>query len=528
VADLSLASSAGLGGQLRQILDQEDLLPGDEPSYQVCKALFLFHPLGQKMTELPVALAQTQEREVKAPGPDVVAEAFRDEWKALGATRTIRNVKTQSRIYGLASVGLLSEGTPPDRPVNLKALYDTNIAFNVWDPLNTTGVIVDQDPNSMRFQKHGDLRVGNSTVYHRSRTRTVMNEESIYIAWTSSAYAYAGRSVYQRGFFPLKSFLNTMLVDEFVARKAGLLVAKMESPGSIIDSVMQQMFGIKRALLKAAHTFGVLSIGVTEAIETLNMQNVDGAYGMARDNIVKNIATSTPMPAKLLTEEAFVLGFGEGTEDSKHIAQYLDGVRIEMDPIYGWFDEIVQHRAWNAEWYETIQKAYPENYASKTHAQAFYEWRKGFTATWPNLLKEPESELAEVDEIKLRAAINMIQVLAPLVDPESMADVIAWLVDQVNSKEALFTSTLNLDFGRIKDFLIDKDEQAQEMATMGGEEGGEEGGAKSIAEQEHVMTPPKPAGLADSAGVAKVLEWTASNSISSDRRRAISALRAGG
>jgi hypothetical protein len=526
MADLGLGfGSSGLGGQLQQILDQEDLLPGDEPSYEVCKALFAYHPLGQKMTELPVALAQTQEREIRVSGPDAVVDAFLDEWKALEATRVIRNAKTQSRIYGLATIGLMSDGTPPDRPVNQKQLYKSKIGFNVWDPLNTSGLIVNQDPNSIQFQKHGDVRVGASVPYHRSRTRTILNEESIYILWTSSAFSYAGRPVFQRPFYPLKSYLNCMLVDEFVARKAGLLIAKMEQPGSIADNVMQVMFGVKRALLKVAHTFGVLSVGTTETIETLNMQNVDGAYGMAHDNIIKNIATGTPMPAKLLTEEAFVLGFGEGTEDSKHIAQYLDGLRIEMDPQYDWMTDIVQYRAWNEEWYASFQKQYPDSYAGKTHTQAFYELRKTFKATWPNLLKESASELAEVDDKRMRAAVAMIQVLAPLIDPYNQALVIEWLVDQVNDKENLFSGTLDLDFDRLRDFIEDQDEQRQELekATLkGANEAGEEG--NPIAKAEHTETPPKPFASTDSVmDVPSLLSLVAAQS--QRRGRRLGALR---
>ena len=33
------------------------------------------------------------------------------------------------------------------------------------------------------------------------------------------------------------------------------------------------------------------------------MQNIDGAYGMARQNILENIATSADMPAILLKQE---------------------------------------------------------------------------------------------------------------------------------------------------------------------------------------------------------------------------------
>ena len=55
------------------------------------------------------------------------------------------------------------------------------------------------------------------------------------------------------------------------------------------------------------------------------------------------------MPAILINQETFAEGFGEGTEDARAIAQWVDGVRIELNPLYKWFDEIVMRRAWNPE-----------------------------------------------------------------------------------------------------------------------------------------------------------------------------------
>lgn len=487
--DSSLVSITNVGSTLNDILTADDIRPGDEPSYQICKAIYIGHPLGAKMAEAPIRLAQADDREIVVPtGPEAVVEEWKEEWKRLEATRIILNVGTTARMYGIASVamGEMENGKPREtvEPVKLSELHKYDLFFNVLDPLNTSGLIVDQDPNSPTFQKQrGDMHVAGRR-WHRSRTCTMMNEESIYIAWTSSAFAFAGRSVYQRAFFPLKSFIKSMITDDMVVTKAGLLVAKMEAPGSIIDRTMKFFQGVRRSLLRQARTENVLSIGTTESIETLNMQNLDKAHSTARDNIIKNIATAADMPAKLLTQEAFVLGFGEGSEDAKAIAQYIDRVRIELQPLYDFFDIIVMYRAWNPDWYKTIQELYPETYADKPYEVAFQSWKNSFQATWPSLIKEEPSEAAKVDDINAQRALNVVQVMAPLVDPVNRARLIEWFEDQVNAMEHMFTGAdLHFDMDELERHLEEQDEQQQQMGA------GDQFEDQGLAQEEHSKFP---------------------------------------
>ena len=339
-------SGGGLSPSLLQILDAEDIEPGSEPSYQVCKTIFTTHVLGDKIAAAPIRLAQSQPREIQVPtGPgEMLIVKFQKEWDALDASSMLLNLKTQSRVYGLLVDRVGERGVEPIEPIDLDNLWKADIFFIVLDPLNTSGLIIDQNPNSPTFQKHGDVRV-NGVPYHRSRTKTVMNEQSIYVAWTSSAFSYAGRSVYQRPLYPLKSFIETMRTDDLVARKAGLIVAKMEQAGSVIDGIMAAVAAVKRFLLRQGRTGDVLGISTTETIESLNLRNIAESMREARSDIIKNIATSAgDMPAKLLTQEAFVEGFGEGTEDAKLIAMYIDRIRMEMIPEYRWMDEIVMRQ----------------------------------------------------------------------------------------------------------------------------------------------------------------------------------------
>ena len=444
---------SGLGNALNELLTCQDIVPGDQPSYQTCKTIYLYHPLGAKMAESPIRMAQSQQREISVPDSpeDRIRDQFLKEWAAIGADEIIFNAMTLARVYGISTIALLAECVNADKPVDMKKLYELSIAFSVFDPLNTAGsLVLNQDPNAIDFMKVTSVSVS-GVPYHRSRTVTIMNEKPVYISYTSSAFGFVGRSVYQRGLFPLKSFIQSMITDDLVTKKAGVFIAMLKTAGAIIDKIMAASAAMKRLFVQQATNGNVISIGVDEKIETLNMQNIDGAYGMARKNILENIAVSADMPAKLLNSETFAEGFGEGTEDAKHVAGYIDGIRRKMEPLYAFMDRIVMYRAWNPEFYETIQSEFPA-YKSVSYDQAFYKWRNSFAAVWPSLLTEPDSEKVKTDDVKLKAIIAVVEVFGPMLDPENKATLLAWAQDNMNENKMMFQSPLFLDTEAIKDY----------------------------------------------------------------------------
>jgi hypothetical protein len=448
MSQLALNGSA-LGTSLQQLLMCKEIVPGASPSYQTAKTIYSYHPLGKKMADSPISMAMSQKREIAVPGsPEerVIAE-FQKHWKALGCDKHIFNTMRLSRIYGIASCTLVIPGVDAGQPVDYKKLPDVpRISFNVLDPLNTAGsLVLNQDPNSPDFQKAQAISV-QGTLYHRSRSVSILNEDPLYIEYTASAFGFVGRSVYQRALFPLKSFVQTMVADDMVSLKAGLLIAMMKGAGAIIDRIMQAVAGVKRALLQEAQTNNVLSIEIDEKIETLNMQNVNNAMQISRKDILENCATAADMPAIILNAETFAEGFGEGTEDAKYVASYIDGVREQMQPLYDFFDPIVMHRAWSPGFYKTIQRDFPDDFGNVDYEVAFTEWKNNFTALWPSLLTEPESEKIKVDDVRLRAIIAFVEVILPAVDPENKATLLRWAADNLNENQMLFQTPLVLDW----------------------------------------------------------------------------------
>lgn len=461
-----ILDSSGLLNALQQFLMLDDLAPGAEASYQACKTIYEWHPLGLKMAQKPLRIAMSQERKIvveSAPN-DAAIEAFRTEWLKLDADGHILNVGTLARIYGIASLAFGAKGKPTTEPIDPTDYAKLELYFNDLDPLNTSGsLVLNQDPNSPDFQKHAAIAVAGQP-YHRSRSVTLMNEKPIYISYTTSAYGFVGRSVYQRALFPLKSFIQTMVTDDMVTRKAGVLVAKIKQPGSIVNNLMAGALGIKRNVIQEAATTNVINVGLEDAIETLDMTNAEKA-NYARKNILENIAAADDMPARMLTEETLAEGFGEGSEDAKKEAQYIDRMRRWLSPLYEFFDKIVMYRAWNPDFYATIQAQFPDEYGKIPYETAFVDWCNSFRAEWPNLLEEPDSEKSKAEKVKLDGIVQLLQTLLPSLDPENKARMIDWACGNCNQMKLLFGAPLEFDI----EALMAYEPPAPEL-TQGGEQ----------------------------------------------------------
>jgi hypothetical protein len=438
-----------LGSSLMSLMVVDDIQPGDEASYQLCKTIYIYHPLGAKMAGAPISIAQSQAREIAIPNSpeDRVREAFLNAWETLNADNYIFRTMEMSRVYGVSTLvwGIVGKGT--DTPLDFEDVRKADpskIYFNVLDPINTSGTMTfNQDPNSPDFQRTSEVVVAGQR-YHSSRACVMQNENPIYISFTNSGFGYSGRSVYQRALFPMKSFVQTMITDDMVSRKAGVLIAKMKPAGSITDRIMQAAAGFKRNLLKEAQTNNVLSISIEESIETLNMMNVDAAMNSARSHILENCAVAADMPAMMLNSETFAQGLAQGSEDAKSVARYIDRIRVTMKPLYILFDKIAQAVAWTPEFYETIQAEF-DDYKAIPFQQAYTMWVNSFAANWPSLLTEPDSEKIKVEEAKHKAITGTVEVWLPVLDPDNKASLLEWTQDNLNENKMLFPNPLNLD-----------------------------------------------------------------------------------
>src|SRR6185503_19656451 len=127
---MAFISGSPLTNDLQTILQADELRPGDAPSYQLCKTILSFHPLGAKLVDAPTKLAMSQRREITvSKGPEErVRKAFEDEWAKLDINAQIENLMRISRAYGIGSVAVMVEGEDPEKEIKLQDIWKKNIS----------------------------------------------------------------------------------------------------------------------------------------------------------------------------------------------------------------------------------------------------------------------------------------------------------------------------------------------------------------------------------------------------------------
>jgi hypothetical protein len=440
-------TGSGITSELMAILGAESLQPGDAPSYEICKLLWTQHVLGGKLVEKPVALALGERRKINVPCAleERLVEAFNKEWDEIEATRHITDLAHVSRAYGIGALiyGFPDQATSAPLSDPFEVATRPGLYFNLLDPLNTAGsMVTNQDPNAPDFQKAWSKITAAGQAYDRSRTCVLFNGTPVYLDYQSSSFSFSGRSIFLRVLYPLKSFIQSMLVDDMVSLKAGLLVAKVDQGGGFLNRVVDAVTNFKRNILKEGQTGQVISIGPEDSIESLDLTNTDKAMTTARDNIISNVAAGSDVPAILLKDESFAKGLSSGEQDMFAVVQYINGERTRLEPAHRFFDRIVQYRAWTPALFEELRQEYPDELEGRSYKAWFYEMRDLFTAEWPSLIQEPESEKTERNAKKLKAMGDLFKTLAPALDPENGAKLRQWITDAINDMPELFTSAM--------------------------------------------------------------------------------------
>lgn len=446
---------AALSSALAKILESEEIQPGTDVGYEACKLLWQFHPLGGKLVEKPISMAMCKPRQysVETDPDERVVRRFQEVWERMELNEKIKNFFFISRCYGAAAIGVGTATTACKDPLPTFGLTEEDVYVNVWDPLNAAGsMVTDQNPNSRFFQKANAILKISGKNWHSSRTLKVFNGTPIYLEYQNSSFGFTGRSVFQRVLYSMKSYIGTMVANDLVSQKAGVLVAKVAQNGSVMNGIMAAATGKKREFVKEARNKGVISIGQNDGIESLNLQNIDKALSTSRDSIISDIASGSDVPAILIKEEAFSQGWGEGSEDSKAVSQYIDGVRQQIEPVMDYFERMVQYIAWSEDFYKSLKNDFPD-IITEDYETTFYLWRREFTAKWQELVEESPDKRRDSDSKVVQQATALFTALSQMLDPENKATAAEWLSSIVNATQTYGDVPLIIDTEALANYV---------------------------------------------------------------------------
>lgn len=136
MAEIQLDS--GLSSQLSKILDSEEIQPGTDVGYELCKLLWQYHPLGGKLVEKPISMAMCKQRQysVDTDPDERVVRRFQEVWERMEVNEKIKNFFFVSRCYGAAAIGVGTTSVSCKDELPGFGLTEDDVYINVWDPLN--------------------------------------------------------------------------------------------------------------------------------------------------------------------------------------------------------------------------------------------------------------------------------------------------------------------------------------------------------------------------------------------------------
>ncbi|MDI2113060.1 anti-CBASS protein Acb1 family protein [Commensalibacter nepenthis] len=436
----------------------------DYLSYDLCKQLYVYHPLGKRIVDLPIDLTLNKDRilNVKHELSPELLEQFNKKWKELNLTRVIRNLAVTSRLYGIAALFIKADGVEDNKKIpDDKTLNNYKITPLVYDALNIAGSATgNQNIDSVDFLELKDV-YRSGTALAKDRSIILSNGDPIYIEYINSAYGYAGRSVFQNCAGLLQSYLDVMEADNTVARKVALIVAKLNQGGSA-TRVQEAANDQKRNLLQEARNDNVLSIGTNEDIDTLNMTNVDNSLDTSRRHIIEDIANAIDLPVILLNGQKFTGGFGEGSEDTKNIGRHIDNKRQWLEPIFDFCDNLVMELAWDFNFIDSLNSKnssfYDKNLTSFEEKQRLYkvkfqELKNSFSYSFPSFLTETEAEILDGDVKKINSMKTIFESVYDKVDPQTKSQLICWMMDNFNDLRSVNKVKIDYNPDEIKEFI---------------------------------------------------------------------------
>ncbi len=448
----------------------------DYLDYRLCKAIYIYHPLGKRIIDLPIDLSMGQERIISVKHEtksDELTEQFIKVWNSFNLKNIIRRLATMSRLCGIAALFLKVEGYSDYEPLPLDIDWsELKITALVYDAMNIAGSASNnQDVMSEDFLKIKDV-LRNGQALAKDRSYILTNGDPLYNEFSTSGFGFTGRSVYQNCIHLLRTWLDIDLADSMVARKCGLIIAKENNIGSATE-IREKSLNLKRTLLKYGKTNDVLSVGGSTTIESLNLQNIDGSLDMVRNHVLENIANASDIPTIILGQQKFTQGFGEGGEDTKNVGRFIESIREWERGVYQFIDNFVMRIAWNFNFLKSLNKDNGDIFSTKDEAkitidrylQVFYALKQSFNYTFPSFLTETESQIADGDAKKLSMITEVYDRLFSNVDADLKPKLANWLIDSVNNLRSTNKIRLDIDESELSNSIIENDMFAKPLNT---------------------------------------------------------------
>lgn len=379
-------------------------------SYQECKDIYTYWPLGKRIASALPTFAMSAEREVKFGNlPPVVAEVFKECCVKYNINHLIKQVAIYARVFGVAGIYVSHTKADKLKPLKNQDYENGEIGFNVLDPLVMNGATISQDPLSQDFQKLESFKINGHSV-DANRVCAVFNDIPFYLRWVSSTFNWGSPSVYQNMYGLIKSWNRCVVALERMATKAGSVIVKSRDT-AVLNATTVEAAKKTLTLIRDMQNDGAAMIEKDGDVEFFNLTGVDVVDSIISQMNQLILMALADTPSAILLDKDLAQGFGEGSEDMKALLMAVDSFRAQiLRPLYDFVDGVLLRVCFNESKLTELLKEYKKDIKCKSTAELRELILKEYRFEWGNLY--PETEATKLDNTSKELA--NLQVLQSL------------------------------------------------------------------------------------------------------------------
>ena len=428
------------------------LLGIKEPlDYKQCLDIYRYWPLGKRIASALPNFALSAPRDIMFDDlPQDFINRFKDIEKEYDVDYLIKKVVIYTRIFGMGGIFISHESKPSNEALSYEDFKKSQISFNLLDPFVMNGTEIGRDPLAPDYQKVKKIII-TSQEADLSRCCVLFNGLPFYLQYYPSTYNFATPSIYQNMVGLIYSWNRCVVALERAATKAGSIILKNRSGGTI-NSFVVSAANKTLELIRNMQNDGIVSIEKDAQLELFNLTGVGEIDQIISqmNNIIMMALSDTP--AAILLDKELAQGFGNGEEDMKAILMSVNDFRETMiKPAYDWIDKYLLYLTLTPEFLVEMKEKYSSDFRNKSIEEMREMAIKNFSYEWGNLY--PESEATRIDNTgrKLDNLGKLKELGANLADIEQI----------INNDKDMFLEEIALS--------------EENLESEEGEEGGEEG-----------------------------------------------------
>lgn len=426
---------------------------GEDLSYLDCRKIYKEWALGRKIARALPNFALSAERKIIFDNmPSELSQLFIETARTLELNKTIKELIVTIRVFGMGGLYISHSEVDSNTSLTYNDMNKGHISFNIIDPLNLNGTIIETDPLSPMYQKVKQVVIQGKEV-NLSRCYIGFNDHSFYLDYIPSNFNFGSISIYQN-MVGLITIWNTCITAlERLATKAGGILVKHRDSG-VLNSITLRATEKMLSVINDMRNDGIASINQADSIELFNLTGISEIDAIIErlNNCILMALNDTP--GAILLDNKLSNGLGDGTEDMKAILMAVEDFReTHLRPLYNFVDRFILYITFNDNVLQQIKSKYKSDFSGLTISELRENIINSFRFEWGNLYPESEATLTENQSRKLDNLLKLRELGANTQDLENL----------INSDDKLYTDEITLDIENLD--LLNDDSYGDNLIT---------------------------------------------------------------